>query len=548
MTVNLQENTPINATAGWEDILAGGNRHRLENDDLPKFLVKQRWFASKSRTIESIRLIDWAVLGTHHSVLSLVEVQLEGGLTDTYLLPLALTFGDGAHELRRTAPKAIVTPVVSGGMSGLLHDAVLDDRTCRALFSLIENASELRGREGRIRGVRGTAFQVVLGTAQSPLPVRRGSAEQSNTSILYGDRFILKLFRRPEAGENPDCEIGQYLTENTSFNRIPPFAGMLLYLSGDGTKPRTLAMLQGLVKNEGDGWNWSLEQLDRYYETCSTRAFPEEATCELENALERSDERPSRLARDYVGEYLGSAAILGRRTAELHLALATPTDDPRFTPEVMTSHDLESLLIGIRQHGSAVFRLLQEQVRNLPEEAGAMAASVLSQSERILDSFAGLGSDGWRSQRIRVHGDYHLGQVLRTQNDFVILDFEGEPARSLTERRQKQCPLKDVAGMLRSFSYAAYAGLINFSERYSHNFSQLISWAQLWQRSAARAFLHSYRLTTADAEFLPATGAEFRKLLNLFVLDKALYEVRYELNSRPAWVRFPLLGILSLLA
>lgn len=547
MTVNLGENTPLNATTGWEGILAGGNRHRLENENLPKFLVKQRWFAGKSRAIESTRLIDWAILGTPHSVLSLVEVQFQCGVTDTYLLPLAMTFGAAGEELRRTAPNAIIAPLVSDRMFGLLHDAVLDDQACQALFSLIETGSELTGYGGRIRGLRGTAFQVVLGTSRLPLPVRLGSAEQSNTSILYGDRFILKLFRRPEGGENPDCEIGQYLTENTSFDRIPPFAGMLRYLSRDGTEPRTLAMLQGLVKNDGDGWKWSLAELDRYYEIVCGKAFPAEATGELEKALEHSDEPPPPLARDYVGEYLNSAAILGRRTAELHLALAAPTADPRFTPEPLTSNDLESLLIGIRQHGSDVFRLLEEQIRYLPEAVGEIAASVLSHSERILDCFAGAGSEGWRSQCIRIHGDYHLGQVLRTQNDFVILDFEGEPARSLAERRQKQSPLKDVAGMLRSFSYAVYAALIHFSERRSHNFSELLAWAQLCELSAVRAFLHSYRQTTAEAEFLPRKSADFRKLLNIFMLDKALYEVRYELNSRPTWVRIPLLGILSLL-
>ena len=549
MTVNLDEKTPINATTGWEAILTGGNRNRLESEELPRFFIKQRWFAGKSRTIRSVRVTNWAILvEAPHAVLSLVEVEFEWGLGEIYLVPLALTFDEAGDELRRTVPKAIIAPVASGKMSGVLHDGLLDDRTCQALFSLIENSGELRGCAGRIRGLRGSAFRAVLGTAQRPLPVRRGSAEQSNTSILYGDRFILKLFRRPEAGENPDCEIGRYLTENASFDRIPPFAGMLLYVNEDGSEPRTLAMLQGLVKNEGDGWSWTLEQLNRYYEISSTRAFPDKAISELDNALERSETPPSLVAQEFVAQYLHSAALLGRRTAELHLALGAPTADPRFMPEPLTSHDLETLLTGIREHGSAVFRLLHDQVQNLPEDIRQVATSVLIENERILGSFTGSGAEGWRSQRIRIHGDYHLGQVLRTQDDFIILDFEGEPARPLAERRQKQCPLKDVAGMLRSFSYAAYAGLIHFSEHHSRNISELMLWAQLWERSAVRAFLHSYRQTAALAGFLPATSADFRKLLNIFVLDKALYEVRYELNSRPAWVRIPLLGILSLLA
>ena len=544
----FEEDMSINATTDWESILSGENRQRLENEDLPTFFSKQRWFAGKSRIIKYTHLTDWVILDTPQSVLCLVEVQFQCGATDTYLLLLAITLGDDAEELRRRVPAAVVAPIVSGRTHGLLHDAALDDATCRGLLSLLENETELIALRGRIRGFRGTAFQAVLGTAQRPLPVRRGSAEQSNTSILYGDRFILKLFRRPEAGENPDSEIGRYLTENTHFDRIPPFAGTLHYVSGDGSEPRTLALLQGFVKNEGDGWSWSLAELERYYETCYTKPFPEKARNEVENALERSDELPSSLARDCVGEYLDSAATLGRRTAELHLALAAPTADARFMPETITGNELENLQISTREHATGVFQLLQEQIRNLPQEVGEIAASVFSQRQRILESFAAPRSDGWNSQRIRVHGDYHLGQVLRTQNDFVILDFEGEPARSLAERRQKQCALKDVAGMLRSFSYAAYAALINFSERRPQTSSQLVSWAQLWECSAVRAFLHSYRETTGNARFLPTARADFRKLLNIFILDKALYEVRYELNSRPAWVRIPLLGILSLMA
>jgi maltose alpha-D-glucosyltransferase/alpha-amylase len=546
MTVNLEENAPMNATTGWEGILAGSNLHRLENQDLPKFLVRQRWFATKSQSIQSTRLLDWAMLGRPQSVLCLIEVRFEEGWTDSYLLPLAMAFGAAGEQLRGRTPNAIVAPVTSDKLSGLLYDGVVDDLSCRALFSLIENGSELPGHEGRILGVRGGAFQAVLGPAPLPLPVRPGSAEQSNTSILYGDRFILKLYRRPEVGENPDCEIGKYLTEETNFDRIPPFAGMLRYLSKDGTEARTLAMLQGLVKNHGDGWEWSLRELDRYYERARITTLPDETSRELKSGLELLDRPPSPLEREYVGPYLDSAAILGRRTAQLHLALAAGTADAQFRPEPFTGLELRNLLVGIHDHGATVFRLLEGQIASLPPEVQRLAASVLGQRQHILANFLSPESDGWHGQRIRIHGDYHLGQVLRTEDDFVILDFEGEPARPLAERRQKQCPLKDVAGMLRSFSYAAYVALFNFCELHSHSSSQLAPWAQLWERSAVRAFLHSYRQTAADVAFLPRTSSEFRKLLNIFVLDKALYEVRYELNSRPPWVRIPLLGILSL--
>ena len=541
----LAEQAPLNATGGWERIFDGVNRERLETVNFPEYLPKQRWFAAKSRRIKSTRIIDWTPLNTS-SALVLAEVCFAEGAPDVYLLPLAMTFSEAAGELRQAAPNAVVASIVFERSSGLLHDGVFDDKACRELLSVIENGRELHGRSGRIRGVRGRAFEDVRGPAENPMPVRRGSAEQSNTSILYGDRFILKLFRRQQPGLNPDAEIGRYLTEHTKFDRIPPFAGSIEYEPIADSEPATLAMLQGLVANEGDGWTSTLEELGRYFEACAPLSFPQNLSDELEDPPELSERPASQLAQDHVGIYLDFAATLGRRTAELHLALSQPTDDPAFAPEPLTSADLELLLADLRQHATRVFEVLKERVSSLPDEAVEVAASVLSRRRRILDHFNAVEAGRLRAQRIRIHGDYHLGQVLKVKTDFVILDFEGEPARSLAYRRAKQCPLKDVAGMLRSFSYAAYAGLINYTARHPEDIPRLEPWARLWECSAAAQFLRAYRETTRHAEFLPDDRADFRKLLDIFLIDKALYEVLYELNSRPAWVRIPLMGIMSL--
>jgi len=230
----------------------------------------------------------------------------------------------------------------------------------------------------------------------------------------------------------------------------------------------------------------------------------------------------------------------------MHLALASSASDPAFVPEPLTMQDLEALLASLREHASTVFDLLKERVSYLSDEVVEIAAAVMSQRRRILDHFRAPDSEHFRAQRTRVHGDYHLGQVLKVKTDFVILDFEGEPARPLADRRAKQCPLKDVAGMLRSFSYAAYASLINYTARHPEDFDRLQPWAQLWERSVSAEFLRAYRVTAQGGEFLPPDRGDFRRLLDIFLMDKALYEVLYELNSRPAWVRIPLLGILSL--
>jgi maltose alpha-D-glucosyltransferase/alpha-amylase len=544
---DLAEQAPLNVTAGWESIFEGIGRQRLETLSLPEYFLKQRWFARKSRPIKATRIVNGAVLNGAHSALALIEVHFDAGEPDLYLVPLAITLGEAANELLHAAPNAIVASIVSAKVSGLLHDAVLDDNACRELLALIGDGGELTARHGRIRSIGGKPFQQILGQVEAPLPVRRGSAEQSNTSILFGDRFIMKLFRRLEPGLNPDVEMGRHLTEKTSFDRIPPFAGSIeLEPAADDAEPTILAMLQGYVANEGDGWKWTVEELDRYFETSAPMRFPENASAELGDPLQMSEHPVSQVARDHIGFYVDAAATLGRRTAELHMALALPSNDPAFAPEPFTDEDLQTMLLDFHQHASRVLDALKERVSYLPDEVVEIAATVLSRRRRILEHFGALKSNKFRTQRIRIHGDYHLGQVLRAKTDFVILDLEGEPARPLAYRRAKQCPLKDVAGMLRSFSYAAYASLINYAARHPENVARLEPWAQLWERSVAAAFLRAYRETAQGMEFLPSDISDFQKLLDVFLLDKALYEVLYELNARPAWVRIPLMGIMAL--
>jgi maltose alpha-D-glucosyltransferase/alpha-amylase len=239
-----------------------------------------------------------------------------------------------------------------------------------------------------------------------PLPVRRGSAEQSNTSILFGDRFILKLFRRLEPGLNPDVEIGRFLTEKTSFDHIPPFGGALQLESGAGAaEPTVLAMLQGLVANEGDGWKWTIEELDRYFEVSAPLRFPENASADLGDPVELSQHPVSQVARDHLGIYLDAATTLGRRTAELHLALATPSSDPAFGTEPFSDEDFQTMLLDFQQHASHVLDVLKERVSYLPDEVVEVAATVLSRRRRILDHFTGLKSASFRTQRTRIHGD-----------------------------------------------------------------------------------------------------------------------------------------------
>jgi maltose alpha-D-glucosyltransferase/alpha-amylase len=539
------EESPLVAYEGWGDLFES-ERQRLEAKLLPEYLSKQRWFGGKSRRIRAVRIEDWAVLEDSNSAMTILEVQYERGQPESYLALLGMTFGDRAEELRQSTPKAVVAGIISGTGSGILHDGVLNDTACEELLRMIANNSRTAAQGGAIQGVRSTAFDSIGGRDGSQLTIRRGSAEQSNTSILYGDRFILKLFRRQQAGPNPDCEVGRYLTEQAHFDNIPPFAGSIEYTPQNG-ETATLSMLQGLVDNEGDGWKWTVEELERYYENCAPLTFPEDGEIVRKtNPIELAEQPPTKLARDHVGIYLESAATLGRRTAEMHIALASPTGDAAFAPEPLTSTDVQSLVADLRQQATAAFDVLKETMSQLPDEIVEVAALVLSRRRNILDHFQSFGGEDLRAQRTRIHGDYHLGQVLRVKTDYVIIDFEGEPARALAYRRSKQSPLKDVAGMLRSFSYAAYSTLTSYTSRRPEDLTRLEPWAELWERSSAAEFLRAYRETVQTEAFVPADTGIFRRLLDLYLLDKALYELRYELNNRPTWLRIPLMGMLSL--
>lgn len=536
------DSSALSAGAGWTSIFEGAARHKFESAVLPEYLPKQRWFGAKSRRIEGTRILDWAPLERTMSALALVEVHYDRGAPETYFLGLSLAVNDAAVQLRGTQPGAVLAAVVTADGPGVLYDAMFDDDACAALLAVIAGARRLPARRGLIRGAPGAGL--ILPEGPAPATIRRGPGEQSNSSVVYSGKLILKLFRRHHPGPNPDYEIGKYLTEQAHFDRIPPFAGSLEYVSPDG-EPATLGLLQRWVSNEGDGWKWTVEEVERYYENCAVATFPDDGLAERQDLIELSGQPRSAIARDHVGIYLDAAALLGRRTAEMHRALAWADKDPAFSPEPMTADDLRALLHEWGEQGAMVFDVLKENVSRLPDETVEAAGLVLGRRREILERLRLPGAEGSHGLRIRIHGDYHLGQVLRVKTDYVILDFEGEPARPPGERRAKQSPLKDVAGMLRSFSYAANATLINYTARRGEDPARLVRWARLWERSAAAEFLRAYRESAGDAGFLPPDPQNFQRLLNAFRLHKALYELLYELNNRPTWVQIPLMGILS---
>jgi maltose alpha-D-glucosyltransferase/alpha-amylase len=531
--------------AAWETLLEGNVRTLIERDLLLPFLQRQRWFGGKARRTRGARFVDWGLLrrGPQPLFVTIVQVDFEDGERDHYFLPLTVCTHADASQLEARAPHAILANV-TGARKGLLFDAWLDDRYARTLVDALEREEQITTKRGGVRAVRTGAFASLRGAAGDDTRITRMSTEQSNTSIVYGNWLILKLFRRIEPGINPDFEIGKQLTLRLGFPRVPAVAGAFEY-AGPGAEPATLAMAQRFVTSQADGWSHALAEVARFYEEIQGNAGYGVDPPPAASTLMAADP-PEPIARA-IGSYLVTAATLGRRTAEMHLALASDSSDAAFAPEPFTRGDFDLVIADAIAQAERALKTLRALGRELPADVTAGAARLLRSRDALIALIRSGQTLQFVASKLRIHGDYHLGQVLWSEADFYILDFEGEPARPIAQRRLKQSPFKDVAGMVRSFGYAAYAGLFARTVSRHAEVERLEPWARLWQASASSAFLRAYFATAAGATFVPADPSQRDALLQVFLLDKALYELNYELNNRPDWVRIPLRGILDLL-
>ena len=529
----------------WDTLLDGSVRTLIEREALLPFLLQQRWFGGKARSPRAARFVDWAVArrGQHPLFMTIVEVEYGDGGRERYFVPLALA-GGAAAETAVERSRAQVLAGLTGARKGVILDATGDDLFASALLETLESDQLLQTKRGLLRSARPSAFADVRGA--DPLAPRRLAAEQSNTSIAYGNRLIVKLFRRLEEGPNPDVEIGRHLTERTTFRRVPRVAAALEYVEAGGPLTHA-AVAHELVRSQADGWTHALDELRRYFDDVGGRGLPSPDLLPADHALAIAERPTPPVVCDLAGAYLDSAQTLGRRTAELHLALSQDANDAAFVAEPFGRTELKWLVADAVAQFRRAADVLSRRGDDLPPTVAPAARGLVDGSETILRRIHGFETLELTTSRIRVHGDYHLGQVLWSEGDFYILDFEGEPARPLAERRMKESPLKDVAGMLRSFNYAAYAALFAHASARPAEFDRLEQWAKAWQVWTAASFLKGYLKAAADATFLPADPVQRASLLDLFLLDKAFYELNYELNNRPEWIRIPLRGILELL-
>ncbi len=504
-------------------------RSELERSRLQGFLVRQRWFGGKARRIASARFADLARLdGPPELWLALIAVSYGDGPDERYQLPLIAVPRDPLPAGAAGRPEAVLGPV-PGDPSLVFCDALVDDGVCRLLLEAMrsgfahptERASLAARPEGAVSPRSGGP----------ELEVHRLPGVHSNTAITLGGRYLLKLFRRVEDGVNPDVEIGRFLARADRAVPVPALLGSIEYLA-PGRPPATLALAQALVPSRVNGWEQALDHLSGYF----ARARAQRNRC-----------TPA-AARELLGDYAAAVATLGRRTAELHRALAGSAGEPDFEPERASREDIDREGQRASADALSALELAAARLATFGPRARALATRLLDQRPRLLAYIEQLARDIRPYVKLRIHGDYHLGQVLCVDNDFVIIDFEGEPTRPLAERRAKRSPLRDVAGLLRSLGYAAQTALAGATPRGASDGESLDTWARAWESSASELFLQGYLEAAGGALFMPERRAEFERPLALFMLEKAFYELAYEMNNRPEWVSIPLVGLLQMLA
>ncbi|MPZ24116.1 MAG: maltose alpha-D-glucosyltransferase, partial [Dehalococcoidia bacterium] len=537
--------TSIRVKGALDNALSARGRPALQAV-LPAFLANRRWFGGKARRVKAATFVDVIPVSGTRSWLTLVRVDYTEGDPETYVLPIGVADGQGAEEILAQLPYAVLAAVESDEGSGLVYEAIWHEGFGPALLKAIGSGRPLKGETGRLMPTRTRSFRSVTRGIGDGSRARVLGTEQSNTSVVFGEEAIFKLIRRTEPGVNPDLEISRYLADSGAFSQVPPLAGALEY-QAPGTEGMTVGILHGFVPNEGDAWRYTLDALRQFLERVSLGSTTPHAELPLPpGAPSTAVEVPTEVG-ELVGPYLEAMRRLGQRTGELHLALTSERGGMAFAPEPFSDHYRQGRYQAMRAQAGHALSLLRSHLDALDEPTRSDAEAVLASEEALRSRFRTVADSRIKAKRIRQHGDYHLGQVLYTGSDFVIIDFEGEPARPLGERRIKRSPLTDVAGMIRSLHYAAHTALLRENAPVHDSTSvDLEGWATFWYRWVTAAFASAYLETLEGSGLLPRDPEQVGWLLDAALLEKAIYELTYELNNRPDWVGIPLKGLLDL--
>jgi maltose alpha-D-glucosyltransferase/alpha-amylase len=501
------------------EIFSGAALEALEHKILPAYLPRRRWFASKDQKLDSVKIVEATIMQTPTRPIALMEIETRsGGAVDRYLLPLGRI---NENEVISALPGQIALARIRRGREiGFLTDAFTLDRLAYGILDGLRKQQVLPARDGAVH------FIPTERMAELDIPpdaaIRRLAVEQSNSSLIVGEQAMIKILRRIHPGEHPEAEMGRLLTAR-GYANIAPLLGEVVRIAADGT-PHLLAVVQGYIHSQGDAWAWTLQQLERA----------------LHPGVDTPGGEPEEV-QSLVTQWFGR---LGTRVGELHAVLAQDSSDPAFAPERVTEQQCAAWASAVQsQIDDALSRIKQHRESLDPADA-ALGDALAASSAPLHAAAATLARAGLGSLMTRTHGDLHLGQVLVAQGDAYIIDFEGEPARPLAERRGKSSPLRDVAGMLRSIDYVrAKAAEQALGVEGARDAQEIEAQLDRFRAAAQHAFLEAYFAASATIAHGWAGDSAPQALIDLFTLEKAAYEIAYEAANRPPWLRVPLRGL-----
>jgi maltose alpha-D-glucosyltransferase/alpha-amylase len=529
----------LKTEVSWERLFDNYNEARLfERKILPPFMKKCRWFGGKAKVVSKMgihKMIPVKVDGDTH-FLMIIEVHYVQRLPEFYFLPLAFVLSDSILERVEYTVQSVVCRAEIQGKAGFIMDSSYDRNFRDFLFLSMSKENRIKDDDGGVLEFNAGVFaKLDVKSIDSKIL----KADQSNTAIIYNDKYFFKFYRKLEKEINPDLEIIRFLTEHTTFQNCPRFAGSIEYRDAED-KTIVFGLLQEKVDNQGEAWGMSVDSVGRYFERVITKSKNLKLPKLINNAAIKFEDAPE-LIQEFIGRGLYErVARLGQRTAEMHLALASDSSNAAFAPESFTANYQRSLYSSLRKLLRDRFNILENSLPKLDPSIHDLAKKVLAMEDKILESFSEVYQVKINAIKTRIHGDFHLGQVLFTGKDFVIIDFEGEPGFSFSERRLKKNPFKDVAGMMRSFHYAAFGKLL-LNENYRDRDLELLEQAaEQWQHYVSRFYLGAYMERMGMGTDL---SEENEILIRTFLIEKAIYELGYELNARPDWTIVPLRGI-----
>ncbi|MDB6108543.1 MAG: trehalose synthase [Pedosphaera sp.] len=538
----------LSVDGDWSEFLSGKGRDDLEAC-LPAHLLQRGWFPGKGEIkAVHIREVIPLLLDSERNFLAILAAEFAHSDPEECLLPIAFASGAEAAQIEHEAPRFILARarIEAGTTNGILHDATAGKAFGKMLFECIARRRSLRGTAGSVNGFATAALRAAR-NGGVPEP-SASKTEGGSTAIIYGEKFILKLFRRIEFGVHPGLESAQFLAEK-HFPHVPAFAGALEYQREEGARA-CLGILNGFIANATDGWNYTIDALRRYFER--VRTLPAEARVDGSTGIslvELAERGVSDAVTEIIGTYAEAARLLGERAAGLHLALTSDPENRDFAPEPFTPFYQRSLYQSLRNNLARNFRLLRQELTRLPEAVRPLVDKALAAQETIQGRYRAVYQTPMAAMRIRCHGNFHLGHVLHTGKDVVIINFAGEPGRPLSEQRIKRPALRDVAAMIRSFHYAAHSALRQQLEEDNLTEGQLRvlePWAHFWEHGVSALFLNAYLAGTRSSSLLPKTNQALALLLETFLIDQAVSEMGRELLRPSNEIQVPLQGILEI--